>query len=78
MKQNIHKFLLLFVFVFAGLAFTQDQNGTLPATGLAVVEADIEGWQLTLNHTARENGNLTVEIFNYTYYLGFPNPKNCP
>jgi RHS repeat-associated protein len=68
MKQNTHKFLLFFVFFFVGLAFTQDQNGALPATGLAVVEADIEGWQLlTLRHTAHENGNLTVEIFNYTY-----------
>ncbi len=67
MKQTIHNFLLVFVVVFAGLDFTQDQNGTLPATGLAVVEADVEGWQLlTLRHTARENGNLTVEIFNYT------------
>jgi RHS repeat-associated protein len=67
MKQNIHKFLLLFVFVFSGFAFTQDQNGALPATGLAVVEADIEGWQLlTLRHTAHQSGELTVEIFNYT------------
>jgi hypothetical protein len=60
----------------AGLAFTQDQNGTLPATGLAVVEADIEGWQLlTLRHTAHQSGELTVEIFNYTYD---PNTGHSP